>query len=91
MNLVNRIDLKTKRILVTGGNGFVGGHLVDFLHQRGCREILAPSRAQCNLTKTAEVGRLFNGYQPHVVIHAAAVVGGIHANQTQPGLFFYRI
>jgi nucleoside-diphosphate-sugar epimerase len=83
------MDLKTKRVLVTGGHGFVGGHLVDRLRRRGCRDILAPSSSECDLTEPGAARRLFDDYRPDVVIPGAAVVGGIQANQRQPGSFFY--
>jgi GDP-L-fucose synthase len=83
------IDLQRKRILVTGGHGFLGGHLVDRLRSAGCRDILAPSHSDCDLTQCGVAEQLFADFDPHVVIHAAAAVGGIGANQRNPGLFFY--
>jgi GDP-L-fucose synthase len=83
------MDLANKRVLVTGGNGFVGGHIVDRLRRHGCRDILAPSSSECDLTEPGAAARLFAGYRPHLVIHAAAVVGGIAANRKHPGSFLY--
>jgi GDP-L-fucose synthase len=83
------IDLSSKRVLVTGGHGFLGGHIVDRLKAAGAREILAPSRSECDLTQAGAAERLFAAYRPEVVIHAAAAVGGIGANQKNPGYFFY--
>ena len=83
------IDLAQKRILVTGGHGFLGGHLLDQLRRVGCRTVVAPSRAECDLTCCGAAERLFAEHHPEVVIHAAAAVGGIGANQKAPGWFFY--
>lgn len=83
------IDLQSKRVLVTGGRGFLGGHVVDRLRAAGCRQVLAPSHSECDLTESGAAERLFIDYQPQVLIHAAAAVGGIGANQKNPGYFFY--
>lgn len=83
------IELQHKRILVTGADGFLGGHLMDRLRKAGCGDILAPSYQECDLTRCGAADRLFADYQPQVVIHAAAAVGGIGANQKNPGFFFY--
>ena len=82
-------DLSKKRLLVTGGSGFVGQHVLATLRARGCRDIAAPRRAECDLTREANVVRLFDEFRPEIVIHLAAVVGGIGANRTHPGRFFY--
>lgn len=82
-------DLSQKRLLVTGGSGFVGRHLLAALGARACRNISAPRRAECDLTREADVARLFEAVRPEVVIHLAAVVGGIGANRLHPGRFFY--
>jgi GDP-L-fucose synthase len=82
-------DLSNKRIIVTGGSGFLGRHLVSELERRGCRQIVAPRKAQYDLTDESAVKRLYADIRPHVVIHLAAVVGGIGANRENPGRFFY--
>ena len=83
------MDLPGKRILVTGGGGFLGGYLLERLCRAGCRQVLAPSHAEYDLTRADAVERLFAQHKPEVVIHAAAAVGGIGANRRNPGRFFY--
>jgi GDP-L-fucose synthase len=82
-------DLSRKRILVTGGSGFLGRHFVEALRRRDCAQVIAPRRAECDLTIEAEVARLFAATRPEIVVHLAAVVGGIGANRAEPGRFFY--
>jgi len=82
-------DLSQQRVLVTGGSGFLGRHLVTALGSRGCTKIIVPRRVDCDLTVESNVARLFETERPDVVIHLAAVVGGIGANRMQPGRFFY--
>ena len=83
------IDLRQKRVLVTGGHGFLGGHLLERLRRSGCTEILAPSHADCDLTRSGAADTLVGAYRPQVIIHVAAAVGGIGANLQNPGWFFY--
>src|SRR4051812_35377699 len=76
------------RILVTGGAGFMGTRVVDRLKKAGA-EVFVPRSSEYNLVDGAAVKRLFRDARPEVVIHAAAVVGGIGANRENPGRFFY--
>ncbi len=82
-------DLCNKRILVTGGAGFLGRQVVRTLEERGCKKIVVPRRSQYDLTQEEAVARLYHKAQPAVVIHLAASVGGIGINAVNPGRFFY--
>ena len=84
------MDLRGKKILVTGGSGFVGRHLCAHLHALGCKDVVAPGRAACDLTDAAVTHALVQHERPQVVFHLAARVGGIGANQRQPGTFAYQ-
>jgi GDP-L-fucose synthase len=83
------MELKAKHILVTGGSGFLGRQVVARLRAAGCRKILAPRRADYDLTREADVSSLLSRHKPQVVIHLAARVGGIGANRMYPGTFLY--
>jgi GDP-L-fucose synthase len=75
--------------LVTGGAGFLGRQVVQRLSDRGCREIFVPRRKDSDLTKQDTVDRLYQEHHPEIIIHLAAVVGGIGANRENPGKFLY--
>jgi GDP-L-fucose synthase len=83
------LDLSGKRILVTGGAGFLGQALVRTLRSRGCTEITVPRKAEFDLTSATAIEAVFERYRPEIVFHLAAVVGGIGANRENPGRFFY--
>jgi GDP-L-fucose synthase len=75
--------------LVTGGVGFLGAVIVKKLKALGCRDIFVPLREQYDLTKEVDIIRALNDSKAEIVMHLAAVVGGIGANRKNPGRFFY--
>ncbi len=79
-----------RRVVVTGGAGFLGHYVVEGLRQRGCRQIEIPTIEQYDLVKHDDIVRMYETMRPDVVIHLAAVVGGIGANRDRPGEFFYK-
>lgn len=82
--------LADTRILVTGGGGFLGRHVLAELRAVGCRDIFAPRQAEYDLTRQRSIELLLANTRPQLVIHLAAAVGGIGANQANPATFFYR-
>jgi GDP-L-fucose synthase len=83
------MQLQAQRIVVTGGGGFLGQHVVRSLQARGCSQLFVPRRHEYDLIHEAAVQQLYCDIQPDVVIHLAAVVGGIGANRLNPGRFAY--
>lgn len=81
--------LKDKRITVTGGKGFLGGHLLKKLTDSGCRHIQIADRPEYNLTDLGDIRRMYDDTKPDIVIHLAAKVGGIGFNQEKPAELFY--
>ena len=80
---------KDRRIVVTGGAGFLGSYIIEGLQKRGCKNILVPKIEDYNLVNLPDVIRMYDDMKPDIVIHLAAVVGGIGANRQHPGKFFY--
>ena len=82
-------ELGSRRVVVTGGSGFLGRCVVRALERRGCAAVLAPRKREYDLTREPDVARMFADMRPNIVVHLAAVVGGIGANRTSPVQFFY--
>jgi GDP-L-fucose synthase len=82
------MELAGKRIVVTGGSGFLGSHLIDQLRAEGVDAPIVPRSRDCDLTDAGAVRRLFSDTKPDLVFHLAAQVGGIGANRLHPGSFF---
>jgi len=80
---------RQRRIVVTGGAGFLGRYVCEGLRRRGCEQILVPTIEEYDLVRMADVERMYEVMRPDVVIHLAAVVGGIGSNRKHPGKFFY--
>jgi len=78
-----------RRVLVTGGGGFLGRAILKGLRERGAGAVAAPRSAEVDLRDRAAIRRCLAGTKPDLVVHAAAVVGGIGANRAHPGRFFY--
>lgn len=83
------MELAGKRVLVTGGSGFVGSNLIPFLKKAGAL-VSAPHRSEYDLMRQLDVARMFEDLRPEIVFHLAAYVGGILANRDKPADFCYR-
>lgn len=82
-------SIRHKRITVTGGNGFLGSFVVSRLKEEGPSEICIPRSREFDLRLQGDVAKLYAQAKPHILIHLAATVGGIGANRSNPGRFFY--
>lgn len=82
-------DWRQKRVVVTGGAGFLGQAVVKEVSARGCSSIVIPRSKDYDLRKSAAIRRMLKTARPDIIIHLAAVVGGIGANRENPGKFFY--
>jgi GDP-L-fucose synthase len=78
------------RILVTGGSGFLGKHVLDVLARCGYENVASPKHADYDLTRSDQVAACLRDLRPDAIVHLAAVVGGIGANRERPGEFFYQ-
>lgn len=82
-------ELTGKRVMVTGGAGFLGRPVCDAIRGHGPAEVIVPRKAQYDLTEQAQVRKLLDDTRPDAIVHLAAVVGGIGANRENPGRYFY--
>src|SRR6266705_331993 len=82
--------LAQPRVLVTGGSGFLGKHVLDALARRGYQSVASPRHAEYDLTRSDQVAACLRDLHPEAIVHLAAVVGGIGANRERPGEFFYQ-
>ncbi len=82
-------NLTDKRVLITGGNGFLGRHVCAAVRGYSPAEVFAPRKAEYDLREPEQVRRVLRETRPDTIIHLAAVVGGIGANRTNPGRYFY--
>jgi len=80
---------KDKCVVVTGGAGFLGRYVVSKLEERSCARIFVPKIEDYDLRELTSITRMYGEARPDIVIHLAAVVGGIGANGANPGQFFY--
>jgi GDP-L-fucose synthase len=83
------IDARNKKVVVTGGTGFLGRRLVALMKERGYADVLGLGRRDFDMVRVSEIERMYESVRPRMVIHLAAVVGGIGANRAHPGKFFY--
>ena len=82
-------SLQGRRVMVTGGGGFLGKAVVERVRRQGAAEVFVPRSRDYDLRRRSEIERALVDGRPDVVIHLAAVVGGIGANRENPGRFFY--
>ncbi len=80
---------QNKRICVTGGAGFLGSYLLEGLAQRGARDLFVPVIEEYDLVNPLDIQRMLDTHQPDIIIHLAALSGGIGANRARPADFFY--
>lgn len=83
------MNLQSKQIVVTGGSGFLGSHVVDELKSRGCERIKIPRSQDYDLREPAAIEQLYLDTEPDIVIHLAGTVGGIGVMDENPGEIFY--
>jgi GDP-L-fucose synthase len=86
---VPSLEWSKERVVVTGGHGFLGRYVVDKLRERGATEIICPRQREYDLVQMPAVEALYRDARPTIIVHLAAQVGGIGANEDNPGRFFY--
>ncbi len=80
---------QSKKVMVTGGAGFLGSYVVEKLKQQGCKDIFIPKRKDYDLVQLEAIKQAYRDANPNIVIHLAAKIGGIGVNKEKPGEFFY--
>lgn len=83
------LNLKEKKIIVTGGAGFLGKFVIKKLKERNCKDIFIPKIEEYDLRNLEKIKKMYRDAKADIVIHLAAIVGGIGANRENPGSFFY--
>ena len=86
------LELKNKKIIVTGGAGFLGGHIIDYLTKEekvNSKNIFVPRSKDYDLRKEEDVRRMFKDFPADMVVHLATTVGGINYNKEHPGTLYY--
>ena len=83
------MNWQDKKVIVTGGAGFLGRHVLKKLKERGATYIKVPRQADFDLTTESGVKKMYSEFTPDIVLHLAAEVGGIGANQKNPGRYFF--
>jgi GDP-L-fucose synthase len=86
---LNMLDLSKYRVTVTGGAGFLGRVFCEKLRALGAGSVDVPEVPEFDLTQESHVARLYETFEPDILVHLAAEVGGIEANRQHPGRFFY--
>jgi len=81
---------KNKRVCVTGGAGFLGSFILEKLAERGAKDVFVPRIEDYDLTLEEDQGRMLDDARPDMIIHLAALAGGIGANRARPAEFFYK-
>ncbi len=86
---MNDINLNNKKIIITGGTGFLGKYVIKKLNEENCTNIFIPRKQDYDLRELNAIKKLYKDAKADIVIHLAAVVGGIGANRKNPATFFY--
>lgn len=80
---------KDKRVTVTGGGGFLGSFIVEKVKERGAKDVFVPRKREYDLVQPDEITRMLDDARPDIVLHVAALAGGIGINRARPAEFFY--